>query len=270
MSLVTVREFDDPAALVAHYRAVKQRIFAARTPVALPPPAKSAAPPEPPKPPSVMFGPPAPAGGPNSPARADWIIAFIANAHDVSIDEIMGDRRTRVVTTARQAVMVALVLSMPRWSIARIADRMGRDHTTVLHALNRARTPHHRQVQRPRANWLPQETLVAMCTRREAGETIKTISEALGLRPSAVGKRLLRMGIMAPPRPGHDRDGKFLPKLSPLFQRGLNTADIAAQERIPEAEVLRRLVWERRPPAHAAKAVAEYLGQFEIEARRIG
>jgi chromosomal replication initiation ATPase DnaA len=59
----------------------------------------------------------------------------IARAYDVVDREVLGQSRSNRLPIARAHLMVLLCIENPYASIAAIARAMGRDHTTVLHAL---------------------------------------------------------------------------------------------------------------------------------------
>lgn len=61
------------------------------------------------------------------------VAAPVCAEHGVSLEDVIGPMRFRVITRARQAVMYALVQEK-RWSLPQIGKFLGdRDHTTVLH-----------------------------------------------------------------------------------------------------------------------------------------
>jgi hypothetical protein len=62
------------------------------------------------------------------------LIAEIAMLHGVAVEDILSERRTKQIALARQHVMVEMKARTP-WSIAQIGRYLGRDHTSVLHAL---------------------------------------------------------------------------------------------------------------------------------------
>lgn len=146
-----------------------------------------------------------------SKARADWIVARVCAAHGIPVEVVLGERRTHLVVAARHAVIAALVEGMPKWGIARIAAHLGRDHTTVLHALKRANIVHGRPCRR---RVIPEETLQDIRARRLAGETIDHISDAVGVNATYVSKYLRAVGITAK-LPGRGAKGHYLPRFHP-------------------------------------------------------
>lgn len=68
-------------------------------------------------------------------SRGPWALRNAAQAYGVSERDITGPGRTRHVCQARYAVMSAL--DDCGWSSVRIGKLLNRDHTTVLHGLNR-------------------------------------------------------------------------------------------------------------------------------------
>ena len=73
--------------------------------------------------------------------QGDWRdqVEAICQQHEVTLDEVLGPRRTRHIVAARHNVMVAL--RARGWSTTRIGQIMDRDHSTVVHALQKAK--HH-------------------------------------------------------------------------------------------------------------------------------
>lgn len=68
-----------------------------------------------------------------------WLpLVKIAKAHRVSIDEVLGPSRQSFVVRARHACMVHLS-EREGFSSTTIGHLLGRDHSTVLYALKRAR-----------------------------------------------------------------------------------------------------------------------------------
>lgn len=63
-------------------------------------------------------------------------IERIANKHGVTIDEIMGDGRTRRVAYARQEIYFELYTHF-EMSFPRVGKVMGRDHSTVLYGMKK-------------------------------------------------------------------------------------------------------------------------------------
>jgi chromosomal replication initiation ATPase DnaA len=68
-------------------------------------------------------------------SRGPWALRNAAQAYGVHQDEITGRSRTRTVCQARYAVMCAL--DDCGWSSVRIGKLLNRDHTTILHGLDR-------------------------------------------------------------------------------------------------------------------------------------
>lgn len=65
------------------------------------------------------------------------VIAAIARQHDVTVAEIMSDRRDRHVVHARRAAMTAIYRQFPD-SLPQIGRLFRRDHSTVMHNLRAA------------------------------------------------------------------------------------------------------------------------------------
>ena len=64
------------------------------------------------------------------------IIATVCRYYDISLSDVMSNRRTGPIVLPRQVAMY-LAKTMTRRSLPEIGLRMGRDHTTVLHALRK-------------------------------------------------------------------------------------------------------------------------------------
>lgn len=73
----------------------------------------------------------------DSPESKRALVARIAAAYDVTVDDVRGPSRVRSIARARQHVMHEMV-SLGRWSLPQIGQYLGdRDHTTVLHGYRR-------------------------------------------------------------------------------------------------------------------------------------
>jgi hypothetical protein len=114
-------------ALSDHYKAVRARLNG-NTPRR---PPVIAAPPPPPEPPVAEL-PPASFQYTMSAARRIAQAALVP--HGMTWTDAMGPSRTLPYTNARKDVYVAL--RRHGWSLKKIAIFCGRDHTTVLNALN--------------------------------------------------------------------------------------------------------------------------------------
>lgn len=114
-------------ALSDHYKQVRARLNAGpprRPPVIAAPPPPPEPEPEPPPAPVMVL-----------PAQTAKAIAREALApHGMTWEQAMGPSRTLPYIAARTAVYVAL--RRHGWSLKKIAIFCGRDHTTVLNALN--------------------------------------------------------------------------------------------------------------------------------------
>ena len=115
-------------ALSDHYKQVRARLNAgpAPRPVAIAPP-----PPEPPPPPPVPELPPASFQYTMSAARRIAQAALVP--HGMTWTDAMGPSRTLPHTNARADVYKAL--RKHGWSLKKIAIYCGRDHTTIMNAL---------------------------------------------------------------------------------------------------------------------------------------
>jgi len=115
-------------ALSDHYKQVRARLNAgpAPRPVAIAPP-----PPEPPPPPPVPELPPASFQYTMSAARRIAQAALVP--HGMTWTDAMSPARTLHYTDARRDVYAAL--RRHGWSLKKIAIFCGRDHTTIMNAL---------------------------------------------------------------------------------------------------------------------------------------
>lgn len=69
--------------------------------------------------------------------NVDTIIARIAAEHGVPVGEIMSSRRSAKVVACRAAAMVAVARARPDYSYPRLGELFGRDHTTIMHAVQK-------------------------------------------------------------------------------------------------------------------------------------
>lgn len=77
------------------------------------------------------------------------LVVAKADAHKVSVSDVLGARRTAIVSEARRSIMRemrALGMSLPK-----IGYLLGRHHTTVLSAVNEVRAQ--KQAERGRVAW---------------------------------------------------------------------------------------------------------------------
>ena len=66
------------------------------------------------------------------------IMESVGARHGVSAEEILGPRRTKRIVTARHEAIVEVVEARPHWSYPTVALMFGgRDHTTIMHALQK-------------------------------------------------------------------------------------------------------------------------------------
>jgi hypothetical protein len=200
--MIPIRDFSNEvdclAAQQAHIREIHQRMFAPRVPAApvsaldkagfLSPDLEIKAPGPQVQPelfPSVVGD-----------VRAKRIIAHtLLGFTGVTEKDVRGERRLGHYVEARRACYLALVEHLPKWSIARIARFMNRDHSTLLHALRGERVKHNRPRGEIRALSAEQRQECAMRFRRgelaskiaremEFSEaTIRTFLHNTGLRP---------------------------------------------------------------------------------------
>lgn len=68
------------------------------------------------------------------------ILASVANAHDVSLEDLRGPSRKRRYTFPRQEAMwrirqVRVTAGGYRYSLPQIGDFLGRDHATIIHGV---------------------------------------------------------------------------------------------------------------------------------------
>lgn len=68
-------------------------------------------------------------------ARA--VIARVALEMDVRIEDLLGPRRSVKLVEARHKAMIAVALERPKLSLPQIGRLFNRDHTTIIHALQK-------------------------------------------------------------------------------------------------------------------------------------
>lgn len=66
---------------------------------------------------------------------ANWIIAAIAESHNLTKADIINQDRRRPVVRARHEAIAAVHKAHPNWSYPLLGRIFERDHTTILHAL---------------------------------------------------------------------------------------------------------------------------------------
>lgn len=71
------------------------------------------------------------------PSSSESILRNISVEFDVSVDELLGTDRCAAITRARQEAY--LRLRELGWTLPRIGRRMKRDHTTIMHGIQRAK-----------------------------------------------------------------------------------------------------------------------------------
>lgn len=65
------------------------------------------------------------------------IIAEVALAHGVTVAEILGPRRYDALVKARHQAIIEVAIRRPAFSLPQIGRCFSRDHTTILHVLNK-------------------------------------------------------------------------------------------------------------------------------------
>lgn len=63
----------------------------------------------------------------------DDVTHEVCRLYEITFDDLIGRRRSAWIVAARRTTCVAL--SLLGWSSVRIGRQLGRDHTTILHAL---------------------------------------------------------------------------------------------------------------------------------------
>ena len=115
------------------------------------------------------------------PQRAKDIICEVSLMSGVSVAEIMGHRRPARVVKARHEA-IRRVAEETTWSIPRIGQIFNRDHTTILHAINKTGC-----VRKPRQPWADLAEARAL---RAAGWTYVELSKKYDIDRSTVARRL--------------------------------------------------------------------------------
>lgn len=75
---------------------------------------------------------------PTPPTSSKEIIARVAAWHGYSYSDIVGISRLKPLIVARKDAIVAVKLAYPRLSLSALGRIFRRDHTTILHHLQRA------------------------------------------------------------------------------------------------------------------------------------
>ena len=65
------------------------------------------------------------------------IVRWVAEMKGVTVDDILGNRRERQFVTARFDAIKAVADARPDLSLSQIGKIFNRDHTTIIHALNK-------------------------------------------------------------------------------------------------------------------------------------
>lgn len=65
------------------------------------------------------------------------IVESVAAKHNVSVREILSPERTQRVVRARDEAIAEVVEARPHWSYPTVGRLFGRDHTTVIHSLQK-------------------------------------------------------------------------------------------------------------------------------------
>lgn len=65
------------------------------------------------------------------------IVEEIANRHEVKVADILSPKRCKKIVAARDEAIRALGIANPRWSYPDLGRFFGRDHTTIMHSLQK-------------------------------------------------------------------------------------------------------------------------------------
>jgi hypothetical protein len=198
--MIPVRDFSNEvdclAAQQAHIRAIQQRMSAAKVPAA---PVSSV------DKVGVLSAPlEIEASGPQvstelfpsvvGEVRAKRIIAHtLLGFTGVTEEHVRGPRRLGHYVEARRACYLALVEHLPKWSIARIARFMNRDHSTLLHALRSERVKHNRPRGVLRA--LNEEQRQECSMRFRRGENASKIAQEMEFSEATIRTFLHNTGL---------------------------------------------------------------------------
>jgi chromosomal replication initiation ATPase DnaA len=136
--MLPVKQFSSAQEMQEHYKAVHARLF---TPKRVPKPVLVEAPTqeEAPKPEMTFDAalldslPP----GLQAKANARRIVAEVAARHGITVEEIFGEGRTRLLANARWDAIALVKRANPSWSLHALGAFFGRDHTSILHALRK-------------------------------------------------------------------------------------------------------------------------------------
>ena len=80
------------------------------------------------------------------------IIREVAEAHGVTLAEILSDYRDHRIVAARRAAILAVIRMKPHLSLPDVGRVFGRDHTTIMHHLEVAGIPKRGLKKRPLAD----------------------------------------------------------------------------------------------------------------------
>lgn len=104
-----------------------------------------------------------------------------------SYDEIVGKGRTRAIVKLRQKLICEVSVRFPHLSRPHIGRMFNRDHSTIIHALNRGGALH---AKRPPIGYHV-ETIRRLF---EANESLRSIARAVDYDHATVGSFIKRMG----------------------------------------------------------------------------
>ena len=122
-----------------------------------------------------------------TPATGRSILADVAEAHGLTVAQVVGERRTQRFVRARVEVINRIDRELG-WSTSRIAQLLNRDHTTVVHHLDR------RGANNP-PKWTSDQD-AALRAMAADGKTMFQIGDAIGRTHRAVRKRACEALIM--------------------------------------------------------------------------
>jgi hypothetical protein len=160
----------------ARYKAAKARMFAAARLPTVPPP--------PPRPP--LSGLPR--------RRLATAVEQVAASHRVSVDDIMGKSERHKIIAARQDAYVAAAMVVPTWSVKRLGEYFGRDHSTLLYAFRKKGFIHGRTAGR-RVGPPSDADMLKLRMMREQGKAWYKIGRSLGVSENTVVRWAIGAGI---------------------------------------------------------------------------
>ncbi len=74
-------------------------------------------------------------------AQVKQVIEAVCAKHEIPYSDVMGRKRFREIVAARHEAIVAVAEAFPWMSLPKLGRVFGRDHTTIMHALQKFGVP---------------------------------------------------------------------------------------------------------------------------------